>query len=637
MGYNWFSSLGYKTWNTTGGGGVTTALTDRKLIDAASVSGATWDTSVVAPGCEVSFKVPASDAAQNSFQHQFSSSLGTMGFWMRLGTTVTPTVNTAIARCGGSSHQLRLLTTGQFQIGAGAATFNTIFSPTIDTWYWVSFSFDTTTGTHSCDCKVYDTTGSLVAQNSDTAVIAAVAQTSVAWGTNAASSGTDIYFGCPMFNDDITSHPLPRHGATIMVPTGKGTHVPGSGAFQNAATTAITDAGDSSTQSWLDIDEVPPSATDFVRQTVDDANGYLEYTFADVRTDKLLGEPKLVQLVGALYPSTTGGNLTQQRLNDNATITAEATLDASVAANTIEYRLHGYATRPSTGGDWLTNSNVNQLKARIGYMTLQPAQAGWAALYVESLHLLGSSVTGSAALTGTGSLTSAGVRTSNGAAALAGSGTLTVAGVRTRTGAAALTAAGTLSATGTRAISGQATLSGAGVLTASGVRTTFASAALAGLGSSMSVGFTTRYGQAALSANGVLSATGIVLVSGAADLMGTGVLEVDGIVIPSIHGVAHLSGLGSLSAVGSRVIYGEAHLECGGDAEPPIIIVEGGGGGAAIRLEFRPVYGSAHLYGYGTMTATGHVDELAAMELAVQLLLGRESTGRSLPSGKRRE
>lgn len=60
----------------------------------------------------------------------------------------------------------------------------------------------------------------------------------------------------------------------------------------------------------------------------------------------------------------------------------------------------------------------------------------------------GATVTGAAALTGTGSSTVAGVRTRLGAAALTGAGSSTVAGTRTRLGAAALTGTGSSSATG---------------------------------------------------------------------------------------------------------------------------------------------------------------------------------------------
>lgn len=73
---------------------------------------------------------------------------------------------------------------------------------------------------------------------------------------------------------------------------------------------------------------------------------------------------------------------------------------------------------------------------------------------------------GDAALTGTGSLTSAGHRTRIGAAALTGAGSSTAAGSYTRVGRAALTGTGTSTAAGTVTHIGSAALTGTGSLTA---------------------------------------------------------------------------------------------------------------------------------------------------------------------------
>lgn len=91
----------------------------------------------------------------------------------------------------------------------------------------------------------------------------------------------------------------------------------------------------------------------------------------------------------------------------------------------------------------------------------------------------GGPITGSATLTGTGSMIVAGVRTRLGAAALAGNGSLSSTGVRTRLGAATLAGAGSMTATGVRTLAGASTLVGSGTLSASGVGTRFGAVMLA--------------------------------------------------------------------------------------------------------------------------------------------------------------
>jgi hypothetical protein len=88
-------------------------------------------------------------------------------------------------------------------------------------------------------------------------------------------------------------------------------------------------------------------------------------------------------LKAALHPvGGNAANLCQFRLNDAGTISAEATIDTSVATDTLEYRRHGYQVRPSGGGAWNTTA-VNALMARYGFSTDIAPPPAIDALYLD--------------------------------------------------------------------------------------------------------------------------------------------------------------------------------------------------------------------------------------------------------------
>lgn len=92
---------------------------------------------------------------------------------------------------------------------------------------------------------------------------------------------------------------------------------------------------------------------------------------------------------------------------------------------------------------------------------------------------------GTAALTGTGSLTVSGTASEFGEAGLSGTGSLTVDGTHEARGAASLSGTGSLTATGTTAgdVLGAADLTGTGSITVAGLLAWYGAAALSGTGS----------------------------------------------------------------------------------------------------------------------------------------------------------
>lgn len=179
-------------------------------------------------------------------------------------------------------------------------------------------------------------------------------------------------------------------------------------------------------------------------------------------------------------------------------------------------------------------------------------------LMPTALFELYQTVTGTAALSGAGSLATAGLVTVSGATVLAGAGSLTADGLATVNGAAALSGAGSLAAAGTVTVGGRAALSGAGSLTAAGLVTVSGAAVLVGAGTLTAASSYTVTGGAALVGASSLVAAGTAVAAGQAALVGSGALIGAGLV--RIPGQATLAGTGAILAVALVTIFGRATL-----------------------------------------------------------------------------
>lgn len=363
-----------------GGGGATTGLVNRKYWDTVNGTGYVVDTTTVPPGCPASLSFPAAITAAANVTRILSDNQVCFGFWFRkVGATNPSAVNPRIIGFSTSNHTVRLNTSGALQIGAAGSGFQTILTPAADTWYWITVRVDTSTGTHTVDAKAYDDTGALVATaTQSTSATAATPQLSFVVGTAGSMGGASVLVGCVVLDDNHANYPLLPMACDLLVPVATGTHSFTAGNFQDDTATNLAT---NETTSWAKVDETPANTTDYVRQVVDNANAYLEYDYGPT-TAGLFSDVQLVQQIAANLPSTTGANLVGHKLNDGGTITAEATIDQSTAAGVLEYLMHGYTVRPNGGGAWTTTA-VDALRGRFGYMTLQPAQAGLSAFYLE--------------------------------------------------------------------------------------------------------------------------------------------------------------------------------------------------------------------------------------------------------------
>lgn len=237
--------------------------------------------------------------------------------------------------------------------------------------------------------------------------------------------------------------------------------------------------------------------------------------------------------------------------------------------------------------------------------------AGRSTRHIEVLLPTVASYTGDAALTGTGSATTAGTHDAFGAAALTGLGSSTTAGTRTRFGIAALTGLGSMTVAGVRTRSGAAALSGAGSLTAAGTVSKVGAAALTGTGSSTSAGVHIAIGAAALQGNGTLSTNGTRTRFGFAALAGTGSLTAAGTVYRSDS--AALTGAGSLTASGVSIVHGAAALTGTGTMTASFLSPETAAPPRFVTAQQRRLKQRQpqHVRGKAALRGLGHMEALA--------------------------
>lgn len=212
----------------------------------------------------------------------------------------------------------------------------------------------------------------------------------------------------------------------------------------------------------------------------------------------------------------------------------------------------------------------------------------------------GTTVTGSATLSGSGAVTASALVTLVGSAVLAGAGALTAdssvahSGSATLEGQGAVTAQAAVTHTGVAALEGQGSLSATSALIARGV------AALDGVGTLTVAGTLDTgalQGQATLDGQGALAAQGFLLQRSDAALDGVGALSAEANV--TLSGIAALDGGGALSAVPTLTLGGVAALDGSGAlaADPRLVVRT-----------------TATLDGIGSLNATPLFEELRSRE-----------------------
>ncbi len=363
--------------SSAGGNGAASTATDRKWVDNVQTNVWTVDTTTFKNGT-ASLKAPAASAGVTTMQYNLNNlTTCTMACWMRFSAVpaATFTVNRAAGAVTNFSNLYGL--DGVFYAGVGTldGTQTTLFTPLVNTWYWVSLSVDVSANPNVTTTKVYNSGGLLVASGTYSKAAAADVISTFRVG-NGGTVGVDQWVDDIVVTDSST--PLAPQVVTLLRATGNGTSSFTDNDFQNQAAGNLTTASDFSAL----VNQLPPAMTTFVQQAVIRTTGYFEVTFADLPSSGI-GTPTFVQLMAAAHPvGALTANTSMMRLNDNATITAEAIADWSVASNTLEYHKHCYATAPSTSGAW-SAALVNGLKARYGFSDDVTPHPALDAFYLE--------------------------------------------------------------------------------------------------------------------------------------------------------------------------------------------------------------------------------------------------------------
>lgn len=354
--------------STVGGGGTAGSNVNVKRWDGNTNPGNfVVDTTDPPRGCTTWLKIPGGVAAGTNLSRTLSAGVQTVtgGIWVKFGSGTPSGAQRFFGVTSAAATGVRLSTNGKVSVlcnGAGAVDLLTI---TAGAHYWVTFKANSSANPWTITASIYDEAGNQLAEQTTTAAIAAADLALGFVGINGASGGVDMFLSCPFYTNTTADYPLPRIGGTLLKPAACGTHSFTAGDFQDEASSAL---GTSETTSYTKLQEVPANTTAFVKQVAINASGYLEYTFGSF-SSTTLGDPIFVNEVASMHPvAASTANTAAFRLNDGGTITAEAVLDTSVATDTLEFRMHGYAVRPNGSTAW-TLPAVNALRARFGYST----------------------------------------------------------------------------------------------------------------------------------------------------------------------------------------------------------------------------------------------------------------------------
>lgn len=220
---------------------------------------------------------------------------------------------------------------------------------------------------------------------------------------------------------------------------------------------------------------------------------------------------------------------------------------------------------------------------------------------------------GSAAITGGGSLVAVGQKGGKGAATVSALGSIVALGVAAMFGLAAISGGGAVTALGQKGASNIASISGGGSLVGTGTKQGAGSAEVSGGGSLVAEGYRSEgeshSGAAVITGGGSLAAGGSKGGQGSASTSGNGTLAAVG--SKSVSGISTISGGGSIIAAGTKTAQASSVISGGGAiAGQGQKATAGSGaisaGGVVAGIGSKQGSGSAAISGGGAITAEGH-------------------------------
>lgn len=325
------------------------------------------DTTTVRSGAK-SFRLDAAALAP-SLDHTFFVATDTIlaGIFFFRVTNATPAAVARLMSIGAAGGNGRFdLTTGgvlQYNLGAGGASGPTIVA---DTWYGVEFEFDVSANPWTGRWRTWSAGTWTDRTAPTTRALAASTFASIRMDNSGNTSGINVYFDDMSFATSTvagTDYGVTPYEVRVprYRPNADGTHSFTAGDFGYNAAGADVATNATDVYTYLDDDD-QTSLTDFIRQKVIRATGYIEVGFEDEAT---YSSVRGVTVVQSHHSSSTGANTCTTKLSDdNFVSSVDLWTNDDVSDTTIHHR--GRTVGPPSGGSW-TQAKVNATKIRWGY------------------------------------------------------------------------------------------------------------------------------------------------------------------------------------------------------------------------------------------------------------------------------
>lgn len=421
---------------------------------------------------------------------------------------------------------------------------------------------------------------------------------------HSASSTFDCYYDDLYINN--TGH-LGGAQVTVAVPTG------------NSATNTAWSA--SAGNKWACVDELPPSAADYIESLTTAGDRRYSATHASAATLGVTGAIKAVKSVAIFWEPTSTTTLGAIGIRSGSTNFELTPVDIGTTAEVTMFRLDD--TDPNTGAAW-TTTNLDAAEPLVRRSTSDTSniRVKWMGLMILTSpveHAAKFNVSGTATVAAAATVSPAGA-THTAAIALTANGLIASLAAIARSAASALPASATLALVGTATYKGTVAITGAASLAPLGTATWQGVTALTGTGSLSPLGVGVFVGQAALPSAATLAPTGTsVAATAAVALTATGALSPTGLLTAA--GRAALAGSATIAPVSTRETFATAAFTAtGAFAGVAFVTLKGAtalaGSAALSPLAALNRKGAAALAGAATLAPLGRRDVALAAALA---------------------
>jgi len=268
---------------------------------------------------------------------------------------------------GGGAHAVQLLIDSsrlpQIYTTTGGTVGSTALS--LDTWYRVYLK---AVQSGTCQIDIYAPDGTTVYSATATGAVQAPSYLSLGGAANSASNAFDAYFDDVVIDDAADPGPCE---VLVAVPTG------------NSATNTAWSA--STGNKWACVDEIPPSATDYIESLTTAGDRRYSATHASAATLGVTRPIVAVKSMAIFWEPTSTTTLGAIGIRSGTTNYEKSTVDIGTTAEVTMARVDG--TDPNTSAAWTTSafdsaepevlrSTSDTSNIRVKFMALMVCQRG---------------------------------------------------------------------------------------------------------------------------------------------------------------------------------------------------------------------------------------------------------------------